>query len=177
MEVELARLSEAPALVALRDDIARWLTDRGITQWNPGEFSVDWLRAWIRDGSVHVAREPAGIVAAVAVRWEDDEIWEPDPVGTAGYIHLLMVDRHRAGRGLGDMMLAHAEDRIARDGRRLARLDAVATNRVLLDWYRQRGYRDVGTRTFEDSHWHDTVLLEKPLPHVPAGPGEVPPTR
>lgn len=164
MEVELARSSDATALVALRDDIARWLTERGITQWNPGEFSLDWMRSWIRDGSVHVARQPGGIVAAVAVRWEDAEIWGPDPSGTAGYIHLLMVERHRAGRGLGDVMLTHAEHLIARGRRHLVRLDAVATNQALLDWYRHRGYREVGRRAFEDGHWHDAVLMEKELP-------------
>lgn len=164
MVVELARTTDATALVALRDDIARWLTERGITQWHPGEFSLEWMRSWIRDGSVHVARQAGGIVAAVAVRWEDPEIWGPDPSGTAGYIHLLMVERHRAGRGLGDVMLTHAESLIGRGGRHLARLDAVAANRVLLDWYRNRGYREVGTRVFDDSHWHEVTLMEKELP-------------
>lgn len=163
MLVELARSSDAAALVALRDDIARWLTARGVTQWNPGEFPLDWMRSWIRDGRVHVAREPSGIVATVAVLWEDADIWGPDPSRTAGYIHLLMVERHRAGRGLGDVMLAHAEGRIARGGRQRARLDAVATNQVLQDWYRHRGYREVGTREFEDDDWYDTVLMEKEL--------------
>lgn len=161
--VELARSSDATALVALRDDIARWLTDRGVRQWNPGEFPLDWMRSWIRGGRVHVAREPGGIVAAVAVLWEDAEIWGPDPTGAAGYIHLLMVERHRAGQGLGDVMLAHAEGQIARGGRPRARLDAVATNQALRDWYRDRGYREVGTRKFEDDAWHDTVLMEKEL--------------
>lgn len=170
MEVELARLSDATALVSLRDDIARWLTARDIAQWNPGEFSVDWLRSWIHDGCVHVAREPGGIVAAVAVVWDDAEIWGPDPTASAGYVHLLMVDRHRAGRGLGDVMLARAEDRITRAGRRLARLDAVATNEVLLDWYRHRGYREVGREAFDDDHWHDTILMEKELPLPHTGP-------
>lgn len=163
MEIELARSSDATALVALRDDIARWLASRGVDQWNPGEFSVDRMVSWIRGGRVHVARQPGRIAAAVSVLWEDPHVWGPDPSPTAGYIHLLMVDRHLAGRGWGDVMLVHAENQIARRGRPLARLDAVATNPVLLDWYRQRGYRDVGARTFEDRDWHDAILMEKPL--------------
>lgn len=140
MEVELARLSDATALVSLRDDIARWLTARDIAQWNPGEFSVDWLRSWIHDGCVHVAREPGGIVAAVAVVWDDAEIWGPDPTASAGYVHLLMVDRHRAGRGLGDVMLSRAEDRITLAGRRLARAmtDLQPLIRAVAEWARDR---------------------------------------
>lgn len=158
--VELAHPEEVEALVGLRDDVAEWLVRRGIEQWVPGEFSLDRMRDWIGQRAVHVARRGGRPIAAAAVLWEDPEIWGEDDQ-RAGYIHLLMVDRAHGGQGLGDHMLAHAEQVIRRHGRSRARLDAVASNRRLVAWYRDRGYEPVGTRTFPGSSWYDSTLLEK----------------
>lgn len=56
------------------------------------------MHAWIASGDVHVLRDRAEIVGAVAVRWEDPEIWGAD-AEPAGYIHLLMVARRCASVG------------------------------------------------------------------------------
>lgn len=148
--------------MALRDRIARWLLDRGIHQWRPGEFSVARMHAWVERGDVSVHRRDGEVAAAVAVLDEDPAAWDED-LEAAGYIHLLMVARSHAGAGLGDAALAHAEERLRRGGRQIARLDAVASNDVLRQWYEHRGYAVVGTRTFEDPGLFDAVLLEKPL--------------
>lgn len=105
---------------------------------------------------------PSRIAAAVAVLDDDPEIWS-DGRRDAGYIHLLMVGRAHAGSGFGDAALAHAEE-ITRDrGGHLARLDAVASNAKMQDWYKQRGYRSVGIRAYDDEDLFDSVLLEKVL--------------
>ncbi len=95
--VEPATLNDVSDLVTLRDRLASWLLERGIEQWNPGEFGVERMRRWVADGRVFVHRRGAP-VAVVAVLWEDN-IWPADDV-RAGYIHLLMVDRRFAREGL-----------------------------------------------------------------------------
>jgi protein-tyrosine phosphatase len=159
---ERAASGDVDELVALRDQLAKWLIELGIQQWLPGEFSRARMRAWVERGDVLVHRRDARIAAAVAVLDEDTAIWHDDHE-SAGYVHLLMVDRAHAGVGLGDVALAHAEDRMRGRGRPLARLDVVASNAVLRRWYGDRGYEIVGTRAFEDLELFDVVLLEKPL--------------
>lgn len=159
---KLAAADDAEELVGLRDDVARWLLGRGIKQWLPGEFSQQRMRSWIQQGYVHVCRRDDVIAAAVAVLEDDPDIWS-DGRRDAGYIHLLMVDRAHAGAGLGDAALAHAEEMIRDAGGRFARLDAVASNVRMQDWYEQRGYRSVGTKAYEGDDLFDSVLLEKPL--------------
>lgn len=159
---ERAYAEDADDLVALRDEVARWLLERDIHQWLPGEFPVARMQAWIGHGDVFVHRRDARIVAAVAVVDEDPEIWDDDRQD-ARYIHLLMVDRAYAGVGLGDAALAFAEDHVRDRGGRLSRLDAVASNAVLRDWYQSRGYEVVGSRAFEEPELFDSTLLEKRL--------------
>lgn len=157
-----AESEDVGALVALRDNIARWLLQRGIQQWLPGEFSTGRMQTWVHRGDVFVRRRDGRIVAAVAVLDEDPEIWDDDDDGAA-YIHLLMVDREHAGVGLGDAALSFAEEQVRDRGGCVARLDAVASNAVLCRWYQARGYRVVGSRAFEEPELFDSVLLEKTL--------------
>lgn len=159
---EVARPGDVDELVELRERTARWLVDRGIAQWLPGEFGTERMSRWVAAGHVHVLRRAEAIAAVVALFDADPEVW-PDAGADAGYIHLLMVDRRHAGAGLGDAALTHAEERIRARGGRLARLDAVATNGTLHRWYRDRGYREVGTCRPEDPQLFASVLLEKPL--------------
>lgn len=153
---------DVAALLELRDALARWLWKRGIAQWQEGEFGAERLRTWIDAGWVHVLRRDDRIAAAVTVLWEDPDIWGPAQP-PAGYVHLLMVDRDHAGRGLGEWTLTWAEGHIAATGRRLVRLDAAADNPRLQRWYADRGYREVGHREFADGAWFAVTLREKRL--------------
>ena len=157
-----ANAEDADDLVALRDQVARWLLERDIHQWLPGEFPVARMQAWIGHGDVFVHRRDVRIVAAVAVLDAAPEIWDDDRKD-AGYIHLMMVDREYASLGLGDVTLAFAEQRVRDRGGRLARLDAVASNAVLRGWYQSRGYEVVGSRSFQEPELFDLTLFEKML--------------
>ena len=159
---ERAASGDVDELVALRDRLAHWLLERGIQQWLPGEFSRARMGAWAERGNVLVHHRDGQIAAAVAVLDEDPAIW-PDDDASAGYVHLLMVDRAHAGQALGDAALATAEDQMRARGRRVAHLDVVTSNAVLRSWYEERGYTVVGTRAFEDVELFDVVLLEKAL--------------
>jgi GNAT superfamily N-acetyltransferase len=159
---ESAVPGDVDELVGLRDRVARWLVERGIQQWQPGEFSVARMRTWVDRGDVYVHRREGRIVAAVAVLEKDPDIWGDQPADAA-YVHLLMVDRAHAGAGLGAAALSYAEGRARDLGAHRARLDAVASNPWLRRWYEDRGYEVVGSRSFEDPGPFGSLLFEKPL--------------
>ena len=48
--------SDTKALLSLRDDAARWLLDRGIDQWQPGEIPYSWERVWSEPGETRLQR-------------------------------------------------------------------------------------------------------------------------
>lgn len=161
-QMEAARPRDARNLVELRDRVAESLVARGIQQWIPGEFTERRMQEWVDDGRVFVLRRSGRPVAAVAVLWSDREIWGQDD-DDAGYIHLLMVDPDLAGNELGASVLLWAEQFIERAGRSRARLDAVSSNDRLQQWYAERGYDEVGTKSFGDEDWFATTLREKAL--------------
>jgi GNAT superfamily N-acetyltransferase len=162
LSLEVAAPSDVDDLLDLRNDAARWLLDRGIEQWRPGEFTADRMRSWVEQGYLHVLRDRGRLAASVAILWDDPDIWG-DADKPAGYVHLLVVRRDRRGTGLGDAVLLWAERHIRGSGRRFSRLDAVSSNRTLHDWYERRGYSEVGRHSFEDGSWFPVTLREKPL--------------
>ncbi|MFJ5550238.1 GNAT family N-acetyltransferase [Streptomyces sp. NPDC093225] len=153
-------------LVRLYDGAAAWMRANGIRQWKAGEKDAAHFRQIMREGEVWIARDADGAVCgAYELWWSDEEAWGVQPP-VAGYVHRLMVDRATAPPGTGRRLLEHAESRIARTGRELARLDCQSTNPRLLAYYRGAGYRVVGefpSKQAKDGRVYGVILLEQRL--------------
>jgi len=161
--VTRATASDAPAVRALRDELASWMLQRGIRQWSPGDLPAQWIEVGIGFGEVSLVSHDDRLVGSVTVVWDDPLIWGEQPE-SAGYIHMLMVDRAFGGHGIGRLILQCAEDSITAAGHPRARLDCVADNQSLRGYYQREGYRFVGTKTFPDLEWDgETALYEKQL--------------
>ncbi|MEV5613018.1 N-acetyltransferase [Streptomyces sp. NPDC052225] len=156
-------------LVALYDGAARWMAERGIDQWKPGEKDEEHFRLRMKEGEVWLAQCAGGVVGAYELWWTDEPAWGEQPP-VAGYVHRLMV-RRDAPAGTGAELLAHAERRIGDAGRVLCRLDCVSTNPRLRTYYEGRGYAVVGEQPFKSGAGgssYAVTLMEKELP--PKGP-------
>jgi ribosomal protein S18 acetylase RimI-like enzyme len=162
LALELADLSDADGVVALRDAAAHWLVSQGIRQWEPGEVSPAEVTAQITDGQWWVLRGGSGLRAALRLVDEDPHAWghRDDP---ALYVHGLVISRQEVGAGLGVNLLRWVEATAAQRGVPVVRLDAVETNERLRAYYRRHGFREVGRATFDDPRWYPAVLLEKML--------------
>lgn len=151
MTIGLATEADLVDYLRIRDEAAAWMVSSGIEQWSPGELSEDALREWIGDGDFLAMNVDDMLVGGVIVMWSDPVFWDHATDDDAGYIHGLLVDRQRrTGRGLGQLLLSFAEERIRDEGRNFARLDTVRTNARLNRYYRDAGYVDVGERVFDD---------------------------
>ncbi|MFE9995071.1 tyrosine-protein phosphatase [Streptomyces avermitilis] len=171
---------DLPELVRLRDSAARWQIARGIDQWKPGQLGEDHFRARLADGEIWIATlGPTGPTAgAWELWWDDPAAWGPQPP-SAGYVHRLMTDRRTAPPGTGRVMLAEAERRIAETGRTLCRLDCLASNPRLRQYYETAGYTVVGEQSSKDGGLGNTyavTLLEKTVPE-PLTPQRTKPAR
>jgi ribosomal protein S18 acetylase RimI-like enzyme len=79
------------------------------------------------------------VVGTITLQWSDPVLWNgasPD----AGYIHKLAVVRAYAGRKIGEEMLRWAEKQALLAGKKYLRLDCLASNRIIRDYYEKAGY-------------------------------------
>ncbi|MDI3403157.1 GNAT family N-acetyltransferase [Streptomyces cavernicola] len=156
--------ADLSALVGLYDAAARWMAERGIDQWKPGQKDAAHFRTRLKEGEVWLAVRGEVLVGAWELWWEDVEAWgvrAPD----AGYVHRLMTARD-APPGTGRALLAEAERRIAARGRPLARLDCVTSNPRLRTYYEAAGYEVAGAlpgKVAADGSTYGVTLLQKRL--------------
>ena len=140
----LATFADPAGRVAIHENAARWLWDRGIRQWRLGTLLIEWMYEAIAWGNCTPRARKA--------RW-----------GEAGYIHGLRVRRSAAVRGIG-LAQRWAEREIAVLGMLLARLERMAKNPALCAYYERVGYRRVGSFTFHTGdELFPVALFEKTL--------------
>lgn len=153
LTIILAEQSDAETVNRLFYDAAVWLHSHGIHQWDavwpPAEPHQAAIRQRIALGWCYLARRGSEVAGTLTLQPADPAVWGEDD-GAALYVHGLAIHRAYAGRGVGRAMLRWAERQAAAQGRRWLRLDCLATNTALRDYYRRAGFsfvREIGSGT------------------------------
>lgn len=136
-----ARGDEASAVLNLWQMSARWLNAKGIYQWRPEYFQIEKVMRFLNDGSeVYLAELDSQYVGTYVITWSDPHIWRELDCSEAGYIHKFAVNRDYQGLGIGGLLLKSAEEQIKLKGKTLIRLDCMADNARLNQYYEEHGY-------------------------------------
>jgi ribosomal protein S18 acetylase RimI-like enzyme len=129
-------------------EAAVWLRSRGIPQWTffLTEAGKDFVRNRITTAETYLYCEADDRpIATFSLYWKDEETWgEHGLDNKAGYVHGLAVRRHASGKNIGRTMLDLASALIVRKSRNLLRLDCMAQNESLCNYYRRMGFADLG---------------------------------
>jgi GNAT superfamily N-acetyltransferase len=139
LEVREARIADLDAVVSLLEEAARWMVRRNIEGWTPDGFSRRRIADLIEGGEMYLAVLDGRPVGTFALQWSDRETWGDVP-DDAGYVHGLAIRRDCAGTGLGREMLGRAEQLVSLAERAYLRLDCVAGNDALNEYYRRAGF-------------------------------------
>jgi hypothetical protein len=74
--IDRASAADVDVILALRDEAAHWLVERGIDQWSPGEIPRSWIEHHVEDGLTFLLRRTdLETVGTVTVLWSDELIW------------------------------------------------------------------------------------------------------
>jgi hypothetical protein len=130
-----ARPDQLAEVLAVLDEVAAWLHERGIAQW-PAHFEPSWVMEAISRGETWLVEADGAIGATVTVNWSDS-VWA-DVAGSAAYLHRMAVRRTEAG--LGPVILAWAADIARQHDCDALRLDCVASNGQLRAYYAAAGF-------------------------------------
>jgi GNAT superfamily N-acetyltransferase len=122
-------------VLAVLDEAAAWLDERGVAQWPP-RFKPEWVVGALSRGETWLVLLDGDLAGTVTLEWADG-LWDDVP-GAAGYVHRMAVRRSAAG--VGKHVLDWAAAAVRRNGRDLLRLDCVASNTRLRSYYEAAGF-------------------------------------
>ena len=138
-----AHLADLDTVVSMLEEAARWMIRQEIEGWTPDGFSRERIAVLIESGEIYLAVLDGWFAGTFTLQWSDRETWGDVP-DDAGYVHGLAIRREFAGKGLGREMLRRAEQMVSRSEREYLRLDCVADNMPLNEYYRRAGFAHRG---------------------------------
>jgi GNAT superfamily N-acetyltransferase len=166
---EPATEQDLPQILALFDAAMCWLVVQGLSdQWGTTPFSqqpaeVEHFAAWIRQGSLFVARHNEVILGTIVIVSAPPSYsareWNQTP-RAALYLKAFATDRRYAGQGVGRVLLDWVEQQARNQGIDWLRLDCWAGNESLRRYYRGQGFEERGE--FGQGEWRG-MLFEKQL--------------
>lgn len=140
IEVVPAGAGDLPVASEILVEAARWLISRGEPLWRPDDLSPDRLRPDLELGRLHLGRLRGEAVGTICLQDEDELFWPEARPGASLFFHRLAVRRRVAGTGVGAALVAFAEARARRLGRRWLRLDCSARHPGLARYYERLGF-------------------------------------
>jgi len=146
LEITRAQTDDIERYLAFLELVAEWLSARGIEQWTPGNFwlSRDYYADSIQKGEVYLARESDQIIGTLRVLLSEPLVWHDVAADDGIYIYNLAVNRAQSGRNLGAYFLNWAGEYARAINRRYVRLDCVAGNAFLREYYMRHGFAERG---------------------------------
>jgi ribosomal protein S18 acetylase RimI-like enzyme len=146
LDVELQQASQADvgAIIVILQGAADWLATQNIDQWQwPNQFARSVIAEAVKNGQFWVARCHNEVIGTFKLQQTDPMFWPEDGVA-ALYLHSLAIDRRFAGCGLGRELLRRAEVMAAAQKLEFLRLDCMAENSALCQYYRRAGFEPCG---------------------------------
>jgi len=154
-----AQLGDLDRVLEILEEASRWLSSKGLeTQWLPSPIFRQTIKNNIERGDVYVAKDVEETVGTITLRWSDKEFWGDLPADS-GYVHKLAIKRSYGGKRLGLRMLQWAEAEARAEGKRHLRLDCLASNKTIHDYYEKAGF--VHVRDTEVPGWKASLYQKE----------------
>lgn len=145
MELRPAKVSDFEAVYRILHENAVWLETRKVVQW-----PIPWLESKreeifesIKYGEFFIAYEQNTVAAVVEIKTEPESVWGFDDCA-ALYIHKLALSADHRGKGAGREVIREIVSRAKKEGFQFIRLDCVANNKKLREYYCASGFRFKG---------------------------------
>jgi hypothetical protein len=90
LDIRPATPDDADLVLDMLTGAARWLGERGVELWSPGQWRYAEILETIERGETYVACDGEDPVGTLKLQWRDPIFW-PDAADDAGYVHRLAV--------------------------------------------------------------------------------------
>lgn len=159
VRITRAQQGDLDSVLEILDEASRWLSSKGLeSQWRPNPAFRQTIKDNIVRGEVYVVKGGEGIVGTITLQWSDRKFWGDLPL-EAGYIHKLAIKHAYSGQHLGLRMLQWAETKTRAEGKRYLRLDCLASNKTIREYYEKIGF--VHVRDTLEPGWKASLYEKK----------------
>ncbi len=135
-----AQQGDLDRILEILEEASRWLSSKGLeTQWLPSPAFRQTIKDNIERGDVYVVKDVKGTFGTITLQWSDKKFWGDIP-SDGGYVHKLAIERSYGGKSLGHRLLRWAEAKARAEGKRYLRLDCLASNKIIRDYYEKAGF-------------------------------------
>lgn len=162
-QVRRAAPGAFPLIKEILTATAVWLKEKGVNQWQ--HLLTDEEDAEIMDaldkGETYIIWKGNDPVATFNLNmtpsaW-DHSIWQDAVDEEAIYLHRLAVSRKYSGQNAGGFMIQWILRFMVQEGMKILRLDCVAQNTVLNNFYESQGFTFKGTSENDHSKYEQVV--------------------
>ena len=155
-----AQRADLDRVLEILEEASRWLTSKGLeTHWYPSPTFRQTILESIDRGEVYVVKDLKTTIGTITLQWSDKRFWGDLPLN-AGYVHKLAIERSYSGQSLGLRMMQWAEAKARAEGKRYLRLDCLAGNKTIREYYERGGF--IHVRDTQAAGWKAS-LYEKTL--------------
>ena len=141
VHIRQAAVADAPTVLSVLEEAARWLRDRGIPLWFDSELRPEDIMRHTANGQYFLAEVADTAAGTFRFDLTDPEFWPEVPEGESAFIHRLAVRRRFAGGRVSAPMLGWAARHARELGRDYLRLDCEADRPRLRAFYENLGFQ------------------------------------
>jgi ribosomal protein S18 acetylase RimI-like enzyme len=146
LRIERAQIGDVAGIIDLFEAAAVWLEAQGVFQWSTrvSPHFRKFLRQKVMEGNVFVAQGRDGrLLGHIRFDFEAGKVWHDNPAETA-YVRGLVIANEVRGQGVGTALLDWAQVFASEKGCVRLRLDCLAENGRLRQYYRDYGFTFLG---------------------------------
>ena len=154
-KIELAKeenLEEFHNIIIYR---CKWLEEKKINQWHPTSYPVRYNINYFREhiNNLYIIKDDKELLGGFLLKDADERYWSDSNDVNAYYIHHLAT---KPGvKGLGRLLILFAINKSKQDKKEYLRLDCVAHNKKLNEYYQELGFKYSGV--IQIKNWSENL--------------------
>ena len=148
MRILKANLNDSTEILKIFERCKEKLVIQRIYQWDDEYPNVQYINEDINTGALYKGVVESRIAAVISFDESQEKEYEMlnwrYTNGTSLIVHRLAVDPDFQGLRFSSILMEYAENYAIENGFSSIRLDAYVGNKMVIDFYRRKGYREAG---------------------------------
>ncbi|CAL2087023.1 GNAT family N-acetyltransferase [Tenacibaculum sp. 190524A02b] len=148
--LHLIKIDELPNILVLFKEAAEKIAKKNIDHWqywkNPPKEKIKWVKEGIDNNEFFFIKDTDKNMLGMVRILKKDTLYWGNTNDNAIYVHSLVIKEQFEGKGMGTKILNMIASNAKIDGVNFLRLDCVANNKGLCNYYEKQGFVKVGEK-------------------------------